>query len=114
MRFRLALTLSLTLMMGCAGGPPRQATPPSQRERDAIRREKFMILGVEDKWHEAPFIIERLKRLGGVLEVEQDQTDGKYVVVFNPQRTHRDMIRKELLAIGKEQGRRWEPVFDDR
>ncbi len=117
-RFRLLLTgltaFVLSLCLGCGGGPPRKPTPP-RSTATANKREKFVILGAGDNWHEPLPIIDGLKRLGGVLDVSVDQTDGKYVVVYNPQRTHRDAIRQRLLEIGQELQRDpWEPLFDER
>lgn len=112
----LGLVLGTVFAVGCAGGPPRKATPPTRRLEDsALRREKFVILGARDEWHEAPPVIDGLKRIGGVVDCFVDETDGKFVVVYNPQRTHRDKIRLKLLEIGEELGRDpWEPIFDDR
>ena len=103
-----------SLLVGCGGGPPRKPLPPSERGRKANRREKFWIPGVADEWHESPVIIRGVKQLGGVLECEVDETDGKFVVLFNPQRTSRDAIRVKIIEIGRENGREFDPIFEDR
>ncbi|MBL4847392.1 MAG: heavy-metal-associated domain-containing protein [Planctomycetes bacterium] len=103
-----------SVAVGCGGGPPRKATPPDRDHNKAVRRDMFMIRGTVDEWHEAPLIKDGLSRLGGVESIEQDNTTGKYVVVFNPQRTSRDAIRRKIIEIGEEQGRKFEPIFDDR
>ncbi|HBP17151.1 MAG TPA: hypothetical protein DEA08_05050 [Planctomycetes bacterium] len=108
------LALGSVLVAGCGGGPPRKPLPPSERGRNANRREKFWIPGVADEWHESPVIIRGVKQLGGVLECEVDETDGKYVVLFNPQRTSRDAIRVKIIEIGRENGREFDPIFEDR
>ena len=111
--FGLTFLVSL-YALGCGGGPPRKATPPDRDEQKAVRREMFEIRGTVDEWHEAPQIKDGLERLGGVESVEQDRTTGKYVVVYNPQRTSRDAIRRKVVEIGEEQGREFRPIFDER
>lgn len=110
----LLVSLGSALLAGCGGGPPRKPLPPSERGRSANRREKFWIPGVADEWHESPVILRGVKELGGVLECEVDETDGKYVVLFNPQRTSRDAIRVKIIEIGRENGREFDPIFEDR
>jgi hypothetical protein len=115
-RFSTFLGLALLVSfftLGCGGGPPRKATPPSERGR-GVERDMFQIRGTVDEWHEAPVIKDGLMRLGGVESVEQDRTTGKYVVVYNPARTTRDAIRRKIIEIGEEQGRHFDPIFDDR
>lgn len=106
--------LASFLTLGCGGGPPRKATPPDRSMGKGTQRDLFMIRGTVDEWHEAPLIKDGLKRLGGVERVDQDSTTGKYVVVYNPQRTSRDAIRRKIIEIGEEQGRHFDPVFDER
>jgi hypothetical protein len=102
------------LLTACGGGAPRKATPPNREHSKAVRREKFWIPDVRDEWFESPVIIRGVKQLGGVEQCEVDQTDGKYVVTYNPQRTSRDAIRVKIIEIGKENGRTFDPVFEDR
>lgn len=100
----------------CGGGPPRKPTPPpnSQSRGVEIRREMFQIRGTVDEWHEAPLIKDGLMRLGGIEKVEQDFDTGKYVVVYNTRRTTRDAIRRKIIELGEEQGRHFDPIFDER
>lgn len=111
-RFGCFVALSLACW-GCGGGPPRRPTPPP-RAHEGVRREMFQIRGTVDEWHEAPAIVDGLERLGGVERVEQDAGTGKYVVVYNSQRTTRDAIRRKVIEIGEEQGRHFDPIFDER
>jgi hypothetical protein len=76
--------------------------------------ERFQIRGVADNWHEPLPILDGLKRLGGVKDAYVDEATGKFVVVYEPRRTHRDKIRVRVIEIGEEQGRRFDPIFDDR
>lgn len=107
---------ALLLLSACGGGPPRKPTPPPNAEGRGVevRREMFQIRGTVDEWHEAPQIKDGLMRLGGIEKVEQDFDTGKYVVVYNSRRTTRDAIRRKIIEIGEEQGRRFDPIFDER
>lgn len=116
---RLSTFVGLSLLvsfftLGCGGGAPRKATPPDRSHSRGTQRDMFQIRGTVDEWHEAPVIKDGLMRLGGVESVEQDNTTGKYVVVYNPQRTSRDAIRRKIIEIGDEQGRHFDPIFDER
>jgi hypothetical protein len=99
-------------LSACGGGAPRKATPP--RKSEALKKERFQIRGVEDNWHEPLPILDGLKRTGGVIDAYVEEETGKYVVVFEPRRTHRDKLRQRIVAIGKELGRSFDPIFDDR
>ena len=114
--FVLPLGLLLLSAPGCGGGPPRKALPPSERRaaEKAIRRERFQILGARDDWADTRLVVDRLERMGGVLEVDRDLTEGRFIVVYNPQRTHRDAIVQRVAEIGDEVGRGFEALFDDR
>jgi hypothetical protein len=43
-----------------------------------------------------------------------DEATGRFVVVYEPRRTHRDKIRVRVIEIGREQGLNYDPIFDDR
>lgn len=105
----LACVLGLS---ACGGGAPRQATPP--QKRSALKTERFQIRGADDNWHEPLLILDGLKRTGGVKDAYVDEATGKYVVVYEPRRTHRDKLRQRVIEIGKEQNRSFDPIFDDR
>ena len=109
---RLVLPALLAFLVACGGGPPRKATPPTKRQ--GLVTERFQIRGVADNWHEPLPILDGLKRLGGVKDAFVDDATGKFVVVYDPRRTHRDKIRVRVIAIGEEQSRRFDPIFDDR
>jgi hypothetical protein len=106
------LILCLALLVGCGGGAPRKATPPAKRS--GLVTERFQIRGVGDTWHEPLPILEGLRGLGGVKKAYVDEATGRYVVVYEPRRTHRDKIRVRVIEIGREQGQHFDPIFDDR
>ncbi len=99
-------------LCGCGGGPPRRPTPPDRDE--SLKRERFQILGTEDNWHDPLPILHGLERMGGVEDAYVHEETGRFVVVFDPRRTHRDKIRLKVIEIGRERGRDYEPLFDDR
>lgn len=112
---RLAVFVAAGLLLGCGGGPPRKPVPYDQRYRKTNkRRELFVIRATRDEWHELPPIKKRLEDLGGVLEVGRDYDTGKFYVEYNTLRTDRDKIRLRIIEIGRELGRRFDPIFDDR
>jgi len=104
--------LCAALFVGCGGGPPRRPTPPTKDE--SLRRERFAILGAGDNWNEPLPIVDGLKRMGGVKDCSVEEETGKFVVVYDPRRTHRDAIGQRVRQIGREQGRDYEALFDDR
>lgn len=108
-------TCLIAALVGCGGGAPRRPDGPNRGGGvDAQRRERFELRGVEDAWHEAPPILKGLKDTGGVIDAWVDRDTGMYVVVYDPRRTHRDELDARLRALGREQGRTWEPIFEDR
>ncbi len=108
----LAISLTLAALSGCGGGPPRKPTPPSRDE--SLKRERFQILGAEDSWSEPLPILRELKSMGGVKDAFVHEETGRYVVVYDPRRTHRDAIAQKVGEIGRDLGREYEALFDDR
>lgn len=116
MRLVLAALAVLTLA-GCSGGPPRKPTRPDERGEagdGALRREKFEVLGVGDEWHDGLTMIDGLERQGGVESVRRDERDGRFVVTYNPERTHRDELVRLIKELGRDVGESWEPIFEER
>jgi hypothetical protein len=116
MRRVLAVLVALTVA-GCGGGPPRKPVPPSERgggKEGALRREKFQVLGVGDEWHDGLTLIDGLERQGGVESVRRDERDGHFVVTYDPERTHRDELVRQIKELGRDVGESWEPIFEER
>ena len=107
--FSVALTV---LLAGCGGGAPRKPTPPARDE--SLRKERFSIPGLADDWAEPLPILDGLKRTGGVVDAYVEEETGKYVVVYDPRRTHRDKLNLKLVQIGRDQNRSFDPLWDDR
>ena len=72
------------------------------------------ILGTQDTWDGPLVLIHELEGYGGVQEVRIDEATGKYVITYDPRRTHRDEIRQWIIQIGDDLGQSFEPIFDDR
>jgi len=115
MRRPLRLVAGLFLVClgwGCGGGAPRKWEPPTRR--DPIRRDMIEIRGMEDLWHEGLVLIREVEAMGGVEEMSRDETTGKFVIVYNPQRTTRDRIHAKIVRVGRETGQEYDPLFDSR
>ncbi len=111
----LAALVVLTLA-GCGGGPPRRPGRPEEREEagdGALRREKFEVLGVGDEWHDGMTLIDGLERQGGIESVVRAR-DGRFVVTYDPERTHRDELVRKIKELGRDVGESWEPIFEER
>lgn len=112
---RAFLIASAGLLLGCGGGAPRKPVPYNERYRTTNKtRELFVIRSTQDEWHELPPIKKRLEDLGGVIEVGRDFDTGKFYVEYMTTRTTRDKIRVRIIEIGRELGRKFDPMFDDR
>ena len=107
-----ALALGLALCTGCGGGPPRKPTPPRQDE--SLRRELFQVRGARDSWDNQLQITRGVKQIGGVQDCRLHEETGKFLVVYDPRRTHRDDIRQRIIELGQDIGVPYDPIFDDR
>ena len=108
----LGIFLTLAALSGCGGGPPRRPTPPDRDE--SLKRDRFQILGAEDNWSDPLPVLRELKSMGGVKDAYVHEETGRYVVVYDPRRTHRDAIGQKVAQIGDDLGRTFEALFDDR
>jgi hypothetical protein len=108
------IVLSVSLL-GCSGGPPRKPIPPDQREgTHGMQRERFEVRGIRDEKLDGITLCDGLMRMGGVESCKRDESTGKFIVVFNGERVTRDQIHARIVELGDEEGRTWDPIFDDR
>ncbi|RMG08505.1 MAG: hypothetical protein D6731_21885 [Planctomycetota bacterium] len=98
--------------VGCAGGPPRHPRPP--RRDESLRRERFALLGAGDDWSVHTHVVDSLRSMGGVADCRLEEETGKYWVVYDPRRTHRDAIAQRVQRIGEDLGLSVEALFDER